>query len=897
MKARAAKRTGTATRSAPGGEIRETVLAPHWRLTNEILAQLIDCKYFKTMTPEVLRLVLKTGDLLEAPAGVKIVAEGATDDEMYFLLDGTVAVMSGDKVILRLGAPGDVFGEFAVVSDQARSADVVTETRARLVRVSTAFVRRWSANPKLVVEFYTVFSHIMAAKLRETSRRARLYEDAVLEARDLATAHTQLESEIEDKLNEITLYSRVIESSHAGVLITDTSGTVVKHNAAAARLLERVGVSLKGPAPRIMQLLEDFDLGSYAAQDFGAAWQGEWSKGTAEEPAVLQVTVTPIFGKDDQLVHVAFQMVDISLQKEQERALASKNEEIRSALLDLEATYQELQRTDLMKTETLTAISNELGTPIRKIINHSTKLQQSFKDVSPAELEGHIQEIHEQSEFLKIVTENINYLIDLQADLQKVGTAPLDLRDVAHTVVGELDAWAKRKGIKFALDLPEEPLTLIGNQEQFKTVLSLLVEQALLVSRNRSTITLRSKSLEASQQVQIELGYQGPSFKDISPADSAAKGRMGLIIGLPLARKVISQYQGTLQFTGDKKKGAVLVVLPRVQKVGEERPNRIMIVDEQDMDRMIARGVIDHLWPDSIILSTNSPFEFLDNYEDFRPDLVIIDPDIRDPGWSNHRVLAGLMQNRRHICPILAVSSLYKDFAERTIAVERGVADFLEKPYSIFDLRFKVKSLLSSHRKEETLHHTMDQAQRQAYTDGLTRLANRKHFDEFLETQIEYSRQTGKPCSLILLDVDNFKHYNDTNGHQFGDEVLKGIGRVLRESVRSSDLAARYGGEEFAVVLPETRKEMAAVVAEKVRRSITERKFPNGEKQPLGYVSASFGVATFDDDAHSGEELIRASDESLYYSKEHGRDCVTVANQGPRAADEEPAPATRAARA
>jgi diguanylate cyclase (GGDEF)-like protein len=889
MKARAARRTGTGARSNPVGGVRGKLLAPHQDLTNEILAQLIECKYFRTMTPDVLRLVLKSGELLDAPAGAKIVQEGATDDDMFFLLDGTVAVQSGDKVILRLNAPGDVFGEFAVVSDQPRSADVVTETRARIVRVSTSFVRRWSANPKLVVEFYTVFSHIMAAKLRETSRRARLYEDAVLEARDLATVHTRLETEIEDKLNEITLYSRVIESSHAGVLITDTDGNVVKYNAAAARLLERMGISLKGQ-PRIMKLVEGFDLGTYAAQDFGVAWQGEWAKADSEEAAVLQVTVTPIFGRDDALMHVAFQMVDISLQKEQERALAAKNEEIRSALLDLEATYQELQRSDVMKTETLNAISNELGTPIRKIINHSAELQQAYKNASPEELEAHVLEIHEQSEFLKIVTENINYLIDLQADLQKVGTAPLDLRDVVHTLVGDLEAWAKRKSIKFVLDLPDEPLTLIGDQDQFKTVLSLLVEQALLVSRNRTTITLRGRPLDASQQVQIEMVYQGPSFKDISPSDSAAKGRMGLIIGLPLARKVVSQYQGTLQFSGDKKKGTVQVVLPRVQKVGEERPNRIMIVDEQDMDRMIAKGVIDHLWPDSIILSTNSPFEFLDNYEDFRPDLVIIDPDIKETGWSNHRVLAGLMQNRRHICPILAVSSLYKDFAERTIAVERGVSDFLEKPYSIFDLRFKVKSLLSSHRKEESLHHTMDQAQRQAYTDGLTKLANRKHFDEFLETQIEYSRQTGKPCSLILLDVDNFKHYNDTNGHQFGDEVLKGIGRVLRESVRSSDLAARYGGEEFVVVLPETRKEMAAVVAEKVRRSIVERKFPNAEKQPLGFVSASFGVSTFDEDARSGEELIKAADEGL----ERGRNCITVANQGTRTPDAEPARAARA---
>jgi diguanylate cyclase (GGDEF)-like protein len=882
MKARGARR------SAPSNQIRSTMLAAHRRLIDEVLAQLIECKYFRTMTPDILRLVVKTGEYLEVPAGVKLVQEGAADDDMFFLLDGSVAVQSGDKVILRLNSPGDVFGEFAVVSDQARSADVVTETQSRLVRVSTSFVRRWSANPKLVVEFYTVFSHIMAAKLRDTSRRARLYEDAVLEARDLATAHTRLESEIEDKLNQITLYSRVIESSHASVLITNTEGTVVNHNQAAARMLEQLGIAVGGKARKIMALLKDFDLGNYPEQDFGVAWQGEWKKQTDEGAVVLQVTVTPIFGQNDTLMHVAFQMVDISLQKEQEHALAAKNEEIRTALLDLEATYQELQRTDLMKTETLNAIANELGTPIRRIINHSGKIHQTFTDVKPPELAEHLQAIHEQAEFLKIVTENINYLIDLQTDLQKVGTAPLDLRDVAHTVVSELESWAKRKSIKFELELPDEPLTLVGDQDQFKTVLSLLVEQALLVSKNRSTITLRGRPLDAQQQVHLEISYNGPSFKNISPADSAAKGRMGLIIGLPLARKVVSQYQGTLQFQGDRKKGVVSIVLPRVQKAGEERPNRIMIVDEQDMDRMIAKGVIDHLWPDSIILSTDNPFEFLDNYEDFRPDLVIIDPDISETGWSNHRVLAALVQNRRHLCPILAVSSLYKDFAERTIAVERGVSDFLEKPYSIFDLRFKVKSLLSSHRKEESLHHTMDQAQRQAYTDGLTKLANRKHFDEFLETQIEYSRQTGKPCSMILLDVDNFKHYNDTNGHQFGDEVLKGIGRVLRESVRSSDLAARYGGEEFAVVLPETRKEMAVVVAEKVRRSIMERKFPNQEKQPLGCVSASFGVATFEDDAKSGEDLIKASDDALYLSKGQGRNRVTVANAGTRSADDAP---------
>ncbi|MBI3992878.1 MAG: diguanylate cyclase, partial [Candidatus Lambdaproteobacteria bacterium] len=724
------------------------------------------------------------------------------------------------------------------------------------------------------------------AKLRETSQRAKLYEDAVMEAREIASSHAELESEIDDKLQEILLYSKVIESSGDAVVITDMQQHVMRSNPAAVQMFNplRNHRRKQAKSTTILELVKDFELGEFDAAAVDNGWRGEWSSRNKKKDLTLQVTVSPIHGKNDALIGVSYQFRDISLQKAQDRAIQEKNAEIHRTLVDLEQTYQELQRSDRLKTETLTVISNELSPPIRKIINHATKLIQVAGESSVDVVQNHLAQIREQGNHLKAIADNINYLIDFQFDLATIGTSQVELQQLLHDVVGGLAKRAKARKIRVTLEHADEPLVLTGDADQFKVLFNLLLEQAIAVAQTGTRLRVDARSLDKSDQVRVDMYYTGPSLVALDATKDKGEGRLSLLVGLPMARKIISQYQGSLQFLGSAQKAHISVLLPRTQKEGEDRPNRVILFDEHEMDRLIVRGVIEHLWPGSVLLETSEPFEFLDNYDEFKPDLVIIDPSISEPGWNNHRIFAALVQSRRHVCPLLSVSGLYDDFAERTLAVERGVTDFLAKPYSIFDLRFKIKSLLQSHRKEESLYQNMDQAQKQAYTDGLTHLANRKHFDGFLETQIEYSRQTHKPCSLIMLDVDNFKHYNDTNGHQLGDEVLKGVARILAKSVRSSDLAARYGGEEFVVVLPETKKAMAAVIAEKVRRTVQETQFPKGNNQPLGFLSSSFGVAAFPEDGESGEALIKAADDCLYVAKEAGRNTVIVTPERGKAA-------------
>lgn len=179
---------------------------------------------------------------------------------------------------------------------------------------------------------------------------------------------------------------------------------------------------------------------------------------------------------------------------------------------------------------------------------------------------------------------------------------------------------------------------------------------------------------------------------------------------------------------------------------------------------------------------------------------------------------------------------------------------------------------------EDALLETKE-AERLSITDGLTGIFNRRYYDQFAKAQIARANPRTKPCSMILLDIDNFKKYNDTNGHQLGDEVLKKVAKVLKEGVRHTDMVARYGGEEFVIVLPNTDKHAASLMAEKLRKAVEQEPFPNEETQPLGRLTASFGVATAGENGKTPEAILKNADHCLYLAKEKGRNGVVTAER------------------
>lgn len=223
-----------------------------------------------------------------------------------------------------------------------------------------------------------------------------------------------------------------------------------------------------------------------------------------------------------------------------------------------------------------------------------------------------------------------------------------------------------------------------------------------------------------------------------------------------------------------------------------------------------------------------------------------------------------------------------------------GFCGELEQPISLPDLRAVVAAIAaetvaiaerqqslqaqivaSSHQLEE-MRVNLDTARREALTDGLTGIANRKAFDHVLVLAAEEAVAEGLPLSLLMVDIDHFKLFNDTHGHLVGDHVLKLVGRALTESIKGRDTAARYGGEEFAIILPRTELENAVTLGEQVRTTVGSRQIVNKSRNVnYGCVTLSLGAAQYIP-GESLDSLIQRADSALYEAKRRGRNMVVA---------------------
>ncbi len=292
----------------------------------------------------------------------------------------------------------------------------------------------------------------------------------------------------------------------------------------------------------------------------------------------------------------------------------------------------------------------------------------------------------------------------------------------------------------------------------------------------------------------------------------------------------------------------------------------VLIVDDQPANiHTLAKLIRD----DYHILAATSGAKALEiTAGDTPPDLVLL--DIMMPEMDGYEVCRRIKASEQtHDIPVIFVTA--RDATEdEEMGFSLGAVDYISKPFNPVIARARIRNQISLKLKTDILEKLSMQ-------DGLTNIPNRRYFEESLAREWSRTRRSGLPLSLLMMDIDNFKPYNDHYGHGAGDDCLVRVARALKNSLsRPMDLAARYGGEEFVALLPETGATGALHVAEELRAGVESLGITHEYSQVSSVVTMSVGVATNsgDDSFSSPEELLQTADKALYLAKEQGRNQV-----------------------
>ncbi len=310
----------------------------------------------------------------------------------------------------------------------------------------------------------------------------------------------------------------------------------------------------------------------------------------------------------------------------------------------------------------------------------------------------------------------------------------------------------------------------------------------------------------------------------------------------------------------------------------QERPVKILLVDDEDDARVTLAELLEI--NEFSVTATDSGVNALKLLQEQSFDLVI--SDLFMPGLDGISLAKAIKEKELNV-PVVVMTG----FASIETAVESmkaGAADYINKPFNLDHIKIVINRTLETKRLQQKAQER-EYYENLSNIDALTELNNYRYFRMVLEIEMERQKRYKRPLSLMMIDIDDFKICNDTCGHLVGDTVLKQIALLIKKMTRSCDYAVRYGGEEFAMILPETTKQEAAIVAERVRSAVERFTFDTGNQGSRKKITITLGLASFPEDGLDQRSLIEKADHHLDRGKASGKNQVCLSDADEAAFD------------